>query len=235
MDIDAQYRLLMLYLLRYVAPDHAFERIRAEFSKMTMDDLKGAYAQVKKYYKSDTDLTFAGQGLLNAGKTAEAMSAFNAALNQRPNGYIALAGKAWAFIASGEMAEAEKCLRKALAEFPKGDRDLWKGFGELMIRQGRLTEAIQCYENAEREASPYDRKEFIQILLKLGWLHFETGAYTRTREIYTRAMPFLEGQDRRQVERLIAQIDQRLMASPMMPPATAGRDAGTPAPAAAGQ
>ena len=112
---------------------------------------------------------------------------------------------------------AEESFRKAIDEYPLGDKDLWKWMGELMKKQGRITEALSCYEKAERATSPHYRTEYAQVLLKTGSLHLQLGHYESAKDRFTWALPFIDGQDKLQVEEMISQLDRKIMSVPMMP------------------
>ena len=207
LDLDAHYRLLMLYLFRYAFPDAVFSRIQERFDGMSMEALQKAYAEYKTIYKKDTDLVFAGMDLLNRKKYTEALGAFDSALLQNHRSYGALRGKGWAYLGLNQYAEAEDCFRKAIAQYPVGEVGVWRILGELLIRSGNIPEAAECYAKAKHLASPYHKVEYRQISLELGWAHFELGNYQQTREIYAECLDYLDGGERRQVEKLIQQID----------------------------
>ncbi|MBA2341057.1 MAG: tetratricopeptide repeat protein [Pyrinomonadaceae bacterium] len=88
-----------------------------------------------------------GDEILNSGKRAEAEHEFDRALFAFPNYHLALAGKARARIAAGDMDGAVDFYRRAQERVPLPDVAI--ALGNLYVRLGRNDEAQRQYDLVE--------------------------------------------------------------------------------------
>ena len=207
-DIDMHYKLLLLYLIRYVAPDEIYKQVSSVFEKATVNDLSKLYEQLKKVCKSDTDWIFIGINHLKNNLTEKAGTAFKNALNIKPNSYEALKGMARVLWSQGAIAESERCLKRALKVYPLGDPNIWLNLGEISLKQGKLEESIHSYASARRTLSPYQKKIYRQINLNLGSLYAKNGQIGEAKQSYQEALHYSDGDERSHVEQMIAELSQ---------------------------
>jgi len=212
-DIEAQYKLLMLYLIRYSVPDHEFEKIRARFEEMSLNDLSQAYAELKKFYKCDSDWVNYGMQLLNNGDFEASLTAFDSALELNPKYFDALNGKGWAYIKKGDFAQAGYFFQEALNQYPRGNYTLWVGMIEVLERAGRLHDVIKCALKARELVSPYNARDYSTILLKLGWAFYQIGEGEQAKDYYSEALQYVDEQTGDQLRELLAKLERATRAS----------------------
>ncbi|MBA2502550.1 MAG: tetratricopeptide repeat protein [Pyrinomonadaceae bacterium] len=136
--------------LRPYTPSYA----RVSYIRSLHGDSKGAIDAMRMAEQSAGDAeslawcaVHLGDELLNSGKRAEAEHEFNRALFALPDYHLALAGKARARIAAGDMEGAVDLYRKAQERVPLPDVAI--ALGNLYARLNRNDEAQRQYELVE--------------------------------------------------------------------------------------
>jgi len=125
-----------------------------------------------------------GVGLLmtDAGRHAEAASAFESAAKGDPTNAEYWVNLANARAAAQQPRAAEEAYRRAM-QIDSRSPDAANGLGVLLVQQGRAAEAIPWFERA-LESSP----AFVEARLNLGIAYQESGQRDRARDAYRQVL-----------------------------------------------
>lgn len=199
LDISVHDKRAVMCLIRWAAPDAVFNDVYSQFDKMSFEDLRQLYQEVKQSVKSDVDLVLEAQEQMNRQSFAVAMTLYDQALSLNPGSYDAWVGKGWASLATGMADQAESCFQAALKRYPLGTRDVWRQLGELKQRSWLFQESIEYLERARFLTSPVYRSDYGKILVNLAQGYSHIGDIIKARDLFSEAIEYVEGEDKNRI------------------------------------